>query len=153
MEVLAGLQAALLERGLHHFVGRPWIGRRLQDHELPGLEVRLDRIHRLDDVGEIGVLGLAQRRGHADVDRVHVLELRQVGRCPEPAGVDAVLDVLRLDVEDVAPTRVDFRHLRLVHVEAGDVEALFRKFHGERQADVAEADHADARFSVSNLFS
>ena len=35
VEVLARLQAALLERRLHHFVGRPRIRRRLEDDELP----------------------------------------------------------------------------------------------------------------------
>ena len=34
--------------------------------------------------------------------------------------------------------------LALVEIDAGGVEAGARELHGERQADVAEADHADA---------
>ena len=46
-------------------------------------------------------------------------------------------------VGDVAVPGVDRLDLRLIHVEAGDVEAAAGEFDGERQADVAQADDAD----------
>ena len=105
---------------------------------------RLDRVH---DVGQVGILGLAQRRRHADVDRVHVAELAHVGRRAELAGLDARREIGFEHVRDVALAGVDLIDLRRVDVEAGDVEAGARELDDERQADVAEADDTDARLA------
>ena len=72
----SALQPLRLEHRLHHFVGRPRIRRRLEDDQLAALERGRNRFHRLDDVGQIGILGLPQRRRDADVDDVHVRRAR-----------------------------------------------------------------------------
>ena len=71
-EVDAGLEPGRFEQRLHHFVGRARIGRRLEDDQHARVQVLGDRLDRRDDVGHVGVLGLAQRRRHADVDRVEL---------------------------------------------------------------------------------
>ena len=76
-EVLAGLEAGRFEHRLHDLVGRAGIGRRLEADELPGVQVLGDRFDRRDDVGHVRVLRLAQRRRHADVDRVELAGRRR----------------------------------------------------------------------------
>ncbi len=109
-EVDVRLQPAGLEHRLHHFVGRARIGRRLEDDELPGLSVRRHRVDRLHDVGQVGILRLAQRRRHADVDGVHGAELGHVGGGAQRAGCRRrpPRSLVR-DVGDVAPAGVDLR--------------------------------------------
>ena len=46
------------------------------------MEVRGDHLDGRDDVGEIGILGLAERRRHADVDGVERPDDRGVSRSP-----------------------------------------------------------------------
>ena len=71
-EVDVRLEPLRLEHRLHDFVGRARIGRRLEDDRAdPRLQRRGHRFDREHDVRQIRILGLAQRRRHADVDRVH----------------------------------------------------------------------------------
>ena len=111
----------------------------------PGLQRRRHGLHRLDDVGEIRVLGLAERRRDADVDDVHLPEPPHVGGRGQLPRLHDRGDLGVGDVGDVALPGVDLRRLRLVDVEAGDRKALARELDRQRQADVAEADDADAR--------
>ena len=76
-EVLAGLQAGRLEQRLHDFFGRARVGRRLEADQHARMQVLGDRLDRRDDVGHVGVLRLAQRRRHADVDRVELADDRR----------------------------------------------------------------------------
>ena len=69
-EVAAGVEAPPFEHRLHDLVGRARVRRGLEDDQHAGLQVRGDHLDRRDDVGQVGVLRLAQRRRHADVDRV-----------------------------------------------------------------------------------
>ena len=54
------------------------------------------------------------------------------------------LDLRRLDADDVRPAVVQRVDFPLVNVEAGDGELLAGEEQDQRQADVAETDHADA---------
>ena len=143
-EIASGHQAALLENRPDDFVRSTRIGGRFEDDELPGMQVLGNHLDGRDDVGEVRVLGLPERRRHADVDRVERLDDRRVAAWPRacPAsrnwatsavGTSGMYDSPRLIGVDLARVEVD----------AGRLEAGARQLDGERQADVAEADHAD----------
>ena len=85
-EVDAGLEAAPLEQRLHHFLGRPRIGGRLEHDQHARVQVRGDRLDRRHDERHVGILGLAQRRRHADVDRVELGDDAEVGGRAQPPG-------------------------------------------------------------------
>jgi hypothetical protein len=78
---VARLEPALLEHRLQDLFGRAGIGRGLEDDELPAAQVRCHLLDGRDDVREVGVLRLAQRRGDADVDRV------RLARAPQKSAV------------------------------------------------------------------
>ena len=78
-EVDVGLQALGFEHRLHDFVGRARIRRRLEDDQLAGLERLDDRFDGLDDVRQIRILRLPERRRHADVDDVHAGQIAHAG--------------------------------------------------------------------------
>ncbi len=145
VEVLSGLQPLLLERRPHDLVRRPRIRRGLQNDELALPENTRRRLHGLDHVGQVGVLGLAERRGDTDVDDVHVGQRGRVGRGHEPSSVHDLLQVRDRHVGNVALPGVEPGHSRLVHIEAHHAKARAGKLHGQRQPDIAEADHAEPR--------
>ena len=67
---LAHLQSGLLEHGQQQFVGGTGIGCGFQNQQHAGMEVLRDFLARGDDIAHVRIFGLAQRRWHADVDRV-----------------------------------------------------------------------------------
>ena len=69
----------------------------------------------------------------------------EVGRRAQPAAGDEPRDVLAGDVGDVGLAPIDGVDLALIEVDAGRDEAGAGELDRERQADVAEADDADAR--------
>ena len=142
-KIFAGLEALGFEHRLHDFVGRAGIGRGLEDDELTASQHLCHGFNSLDDEREIGVLGLAQRCGHADVDDVHVTELRHVARRTQASGADAGRECIRRHVGDIALPSVDSGVLRFIDVESGDVEPGMREFNRERKTNVAETDDAD----------
>jgi len=74
-ELLVGLQSLSLEHRLHHFVGRARIRRRFENDQLTAFQRGRDGFNRFDDIRQIGVLRLPERRRDADVDDVHVRQL------------------------------------------------------------------------------
>jgi len=63
------------------------------------------------------------------------------------AGFLCLLDGFGGDADDVGAAGVELGDLGGLHVEAGDAETLFAEEQGEREADVAHADDADAGFA------
>ena len=103
-----------------------------------------------DDVGDVGVAGLAQRGGDADGDRVALGQDGEVG-----PGREAVAERgqrLVRHVFNVRRTAIDAVDARLVEVDAADPEAGLGEDDGQRQADVAQADDADGGGAVGELF-
>ncbi len=117
---------------------------------MPRMQVLGDGFHRRHDVRHVGVLGLAQRRRHADVDRVELGDRAVVAGGAQPPGADEVVDVGRRHVGDVGLAGCDRRDLPRVEVEADGLEAASRKFDGERQTDIAKSDDTDAGGSCSD---
>ena len=119
---------------------------------MPGCRCAAIAFDGRHDVRHVGVLRLAQRRRHADVDRVELGDDGEVGRRAQASGRDAAprrrRSARRGCTTCPALTAVD---LARVEVDAGGVEAGARELDGERQPDVAEADDADAGASRANL--
>ena len=68
--VQAGLVFLLENRNQHFFRG-PGIGCALQNNNLPGAQMRRDRVGGVGDVAEVGLVIFVERRGDADDDRIH----------------------------------------------------------------------------------
>ena len=147
-EVLVEPQAALLEHGQQHFVGRARVGGRLQHDELAAAQALLDLPRGGEDVGDVRLFGLPQRRRHADDDGVARRELAEVGRRVQPLGRDGLAERLGRHVADVRFAAVDRLGLARVDLEADGAQALSRELDRQRQPDVAQADDADARAPV-----
>src|SRR5262249_33542766 len=139
------------ERRLHDLVGRAGIRGRFENDQLTGLQARTHGIHGQDDIGEIRVAGLAKRRRHADVDRVHVVQLRHVVGRGQLLGLDGRGKLGARDVADVALALVDGVDLVEVDVEPGNLEPGLREFNRQRQADVPKTNDADLRLLLLNL--
>ena len=93
MEIGAGLQAgAFLQNLAEIFVGRAGIGRGLQDDELSFLQIRADGFAGLQDVRNVGLAILVQRRGDTDDDRVDVFHAGEVCRGGELFGLEGFGD-------------------------------------------------------------
>jgi hypothetical protein len=104
----------------------------------------------IDDVGDVGVFGLAQRRRHTDGDGVHVGQRGVVGAGAELSAVHQRRDDLRRHILDVALASLQGRNLARVQIDADDGEPLLGKSDGQRQADVAQADDADSRLAAGD---
>ena len=144
-EIDAGLQPARFEHRLDELLGRAGIGRRFEDDEHARMQVRGDHLDRRHDVRHVGILRLPQRRRHADVDRVELRDDARsrssrsgvrsaTRRATSSVGTSGMYDVPCID-------RID---LSCIEIDAGRSEPGARELDGERQADVAEADDADA---------
>ncbi len=143
-EIDIHFQSIALEHRQCNFVGGPRVGGRLEHDQLAGVQVRRNAFERLHDVGQVRILGLAQRRRHADVSDIHVREFRAVGRGAKMAGLHDPRQLLLQDVRDVGVARIDRVDFAAIDVETGHVEASEREFHRQRESNVAEADDADA---------
>ena len=122
----------------------PGIGGRLEHDQLAGVQVGRNAFERLHDVGQVGILGLAQRRRHTDVGDIHVRELRAVGCRPKMAGFHDPLELLLQHVRNVRMSRIDRVDFAAIDVETGHVEAGEREFHCQRESNVAQADDTDS---------
>ncbi len=102
-------------------------------------------LHRRRDEGHVGVARLAQRRRNADVDHVHLGELREVRRRREAPRI--ALDVERFGghVTDIGTTGVERLDLGQVDVEAGHPEARLSELDRQGQSDITQTDHTDMR--------
>src|SRR5690606_25871477 len=84
-EVAADLEPLLLERGQEQLARRAGVRRRLEDDELAGAQHVGHRLGRRDDVADVRVACLAERRRHADRDDVAFGQAYGVRRCLEAA--------------------------------------------------------------------
>src|SRR6185503_2443864 len=143
-DVLAHREAAALDARLHFFFRGAGIGGALERDQLSGAQVRHDRFDRADDEAEIGLARRAERRRHADDERVGLGQARYVVRRLEPAAARRGDRVVR-NMQEIALAGVQRHRLGLVDVEADDGEARLREAQRERQPDVAQTDHPYAR--------
>ena len=98
---------------------------------------------RVLDQREVRLAVGVQRRRQADDVGVAVLRRGVVGRGADEALVDHGLERLAGDVLDVAAAGVDLVAARGHGLDADDLDAGLGEHHGQRQADVAQADDCD----------
>jgi hypothetical protein len=141
VEVRAGREPRLLEQGDQALARGAGVGRRLEDHELAGLEDTGQRAGGVHERAEVGLAVAGQRCGDRDQDR---LRAGQVGIASR--GLDALRrggDARVGDILDVGAPRAQRLDLARLEVDAHHLDALLGEGDGEREADVAEADDAD----------
>ena len=126
-------------------MGGARVGGAAKDHQLAAAQAPADVLHGAQDVGDVGVLGLGERRGDADVDDVGGRERREVAGGLEPAGPADLLELGGGHVLDVGAAFGEHADLLRVEIEAGDPEARLGELEGEGKPDVAEADDPDVR--------
>jgi len=114
--------------------------------------VARDALDGVDDVGDVGVLRLAQRGRDADDDGVAAGEDGLVGRGRQQAAAHDVLQDGRVDVADVGLAAVHLPDPVLRHVEAMDGVAGEGELGGERKPHISEADDGDLRLPRSDPF-
>ncbi len=150
-EILAhGEPRARLQARPQLLLRRAGVGGALQGDDLAGAQVGREGLGGAQDVGEVRLAVVVERRGDAEDQRI---DLRGAG------GVGGGLEALRARLADrlLAQVRngalavVEGRHLLGVDVEAEDPEAFLNEAEHQGQADVAEADDADARLSLLEL--
>src|SRR5215216_2808607 len=104
--------------------------------------MRSDRLSSFNDVGNIRFTVFVQRRGHADDDRVHILNPREVGRRGESLALNRRLDRFRSDVLYITPAGTEGVHLPWINVQSEDGRPGAGELKREGQADVAQANNA-----------
>ena len=115
------------------------------------MQVLRDLLDGGDDVGQIWILGLAQRRRDADIHRIERGKRIEVRRRAKPAGGQHLLEVAVGHIAHMRASVSDALDFRRVDVDAGRMEPAARELHEQREADIAEADDADAGFTALQL--
>ncbi len=141
--VLADAQAGRLEHRPQHLARGARPGGRFEHDQGAGREVGEGGLGGGDDVAEVGLSVVAQRRGYADEHGATGGQACRVGRGFQRARLNEWGQPIAGHVLDVRPTvgqRLDLGHRE---VEAHHAYARLREGGRERQADVAEPDDAD----------
>ncbi len=126
-----------------NFFRRTWIGRALENDDLPRAQIRRDGPRSIGDVAEIRLVVLIQGRRDANDDRIHGRDLRIIGGGFEAMGLGR-RDFFRRDAENVGAAVVEGVDLLLIDIEPGDGKLLLAIEQSQRQSDIAEADNSDA---------
>src|SRR4029077_6087214 len=104
------------------------------------MQMGSDRLGRVGDVAQVGLVILVQRGRHTNDDGVH---LRQPGKVR--SGFESALAGLPnsagKDADNVGAALRQSSYLALIDIETRDPEFLLRIKQGKRQADIAEADN------------
>ena len=122
------------------------VGGAFEDDELALFNVGRNGFDGAGDVAEVGLVVFVERGGDADDDGVHFGHVGVVGSGAE-TGLLGLLDRFGQDADDVGAAAVERGDFGWLDVEAGDAEAFVAEEQGQRQADVAHADDADAGFA------
>ena len=114
------------------------------------MQVLGNLLGRGDDVRHVRVFGLAQRRRHADVDRVEIAQHGKIRRRIEPVCLTQRRDIGGRHIGNVRAAGHDLVDLALIEIDAGRLQPVAGEFHCQRQADIAEPDHARACLAFQN---
>jgi hypothetical protein len=123
--------------------GRTGIRRRHQHHELPRAQVEGDGVGGGADERQVGLAVSAERRRHAEQNGIALGEPVEIRRGLRAAADERRPHPLVGDVADVARAAAELLGAVEIDVEADDVEAGLGEDQRDRQADVAQTDHAD----------
>ena len=153
IEILTALETrALFQDGLEQLLGRAGIRRGLQnDHRALGQVLR-DRLSGRADIADVRLLMRIQGGGHADSDKVHVLNKAEVGGCAQHTVRHQFFQIGVDNVADIVLAGVDQIHFLLLNVKADGLEAVLGLVHRQRQTDITETTNAHQKRFVLNLF-
>ncbi len=117
------------------------------------MEILRDFLAGGHDVAHVRIFGLAQRRGHADVDGVEIADGGKIGGGAKFAVRHERLDGRRRNVADIGIARVDSLGFAFAQIDARNVEAGLGVFDGQRQPDIAQSDDANTGGLRMRIFS
>src|SRR5262245_11489455 len=103
-----------------------------------------------DDEGNIRILRLAKRRGHADDHDVAPLEHGEVRRCLVSSLTDQNGQILVLEVRRVRLAGLKGTDSGEVRFDTDHFEPSARKFNRQRQADISLSDDGDTSGAIFN---
>jgi hypothetical protein len=146
-EVAAHAQAGRLEHGPVELVRGAGIGGAAEDDQVAGAESLPQLLDRRDDVRDVRILGLGERRRHAHVDAVGAREIGVARRGGEAPGLELAAQLRLGHVADVRGAGVEALDAGDVDVHADHPEARARERERERQSHVSETDDADLRLA------
>ncbi len=148
VEVAAGHEPRSLELRPERAHRRARERRRLEDDELARAKRRCDQAGGRDHRPEVGILGFGDRGRHAHEDRIGRGEIRVPHGDDAQAALETAPEPLVVDVVDRRAALAQLFDPPRRRVDAHDIEAGLEERQGQRQADVAEADHGDAGISA-----
>src|SRR6185369_14187419 len=90
---------------------------------MPTTQALRDLFGGCEYVGDVRLLCFAQRRRHADDDRVALAQMTEIRGGPQSPRVDHFLHLARRHVADVRSAGVDLLRLGLVDFKAGAVKS------------------------------
>src|SRR5579862_1487444 len=103
------------------------------------MEIFGDLLAGADDEAHVRVLGLAQGRGHADVDGIELTDDAEIGGRADLAGFHQRLQYRRGNVLNVGFALHDRIDFALLDIDAGHAKSRLGELDHERQADVSQA--------------
>ena len=139
-----------LEHRKQQLLGRPRIGRALEDHQLARPEMSSHLLCRRDHIGNIRIFGLPKWRRDADYRHVALFQDGEI-RCRFiTAGTQQVLQVRALHIGDVRAPGVQGRDLVRVRVQSGHRKSCMTERDGQRQTHIPLANNGEPRAMPSN---
>ena len=116
--------------------------------------MRRDAVHGCGDITQIRLAVFAERRRHADDERIGARGLRVVGGGGQAAGffADGIGDDAVGDALDVTLAGAQLRDFVGIDIESGDRKAGLGESQRQRQADIAEAVDGDHGLAPRNFF-
>jgi hypothetical protein len=123
-------------------IGRSRSRGRLEHHQLSLAHHPRQGATRVDDIGEVWLALVRERRRHADHDRIAAAELVVVG-CHAQQRTDR-REALVAHILHGAAALVDLRHAALVDVDAEHLVAGLGEGDRERQPHIAQPDDPDS---------
>ena len=84
-----------------------------------------------------------QRRRYADGDKIHISDKAEIRSSGQHSFLHQAFQVFVHHISDIVVTFVDHLYLMRLFIETDRPESGFRLLHRQRQAHIAQTDHAD----------
>ena len=135
----------------NQLVGRAGIGGRFKNHQHARMEVFRDLLARRDDVAHVRILGLAQRRRNADVDRVQFRNDGEIRGGIQLTFRNQLRDLIARHILHIRMSGIELGNFRFHYVNARNRISGLGILSGKRQSDIAQTDNSNAGCFLANL--